>query len=345
MSDLSTLPKAQLHVHLESAVRWSTLRELGAANGVPVPEHLADPAYRLEGFADFFAQRKLVLACLRRPEDFYRVACEFCQDQAADGVRHVEVSFTAAAHGERLGDPEMPLRAVLDGLAAGSEASRSKASRSAAGGGAGSAAGALSYGVILDHSRRRPVERAWQTLELAVRHRDAGVIGIGLAGDEAYPLAPFGEVCRAARDAGLRNLHHAGEAAGPDSVREALTVGLADRIGHGINAIADPSLVAELRDRGIALEVCPSSNIALGFAGSYAEHPLPRLRDAGLAVSLHTDIPSLIHTTLTSEYGAVRDAYGWSGATLAELATASVDASFADAATKARIRSEIADWL
>ncbi|MGH3646709.1 MAG: adenosine deaminase [Micromonosporaceae bacterium] len=327
MRDLTTLPKAELHVHLESAVRWATLRELGEANGVPVPERPADPAHRLDGFADFFEQRKLVLACLRRPEDFERIGYEFCQDEAAQGVRHVEVSFTAASHGERLGDLSMPLVAVLAGLAKGA------------------AAYGISYGVILDHSRRRPVERAWRTLELAIRHRADGVIGIGLAGDESYPLAPFGEVCRAARNAGLRNVHHAGEAAGSGSIREALSIGLADRIGHGITVLQEPALVVELRDRGIALEVCPSSNVALGFAKSLATHPLPRLREAGLAVSLHTDIPSLVHTTLTSEYESMRQTHGYPGETLAELATGSIDASFAPDSTKARVRREIAEWL
>src|SRR5690606_13676787 len=105
------------------------------------------------------------------------------------------------------------------------------------------------------HSRRRSLDRAWQTLELARKYAEHGVIGIGLAGEETYPLAPFAKVCDAARDAGVRLLHHAGEAAGADSVREALRLGHSERLGHGIRVLDDPELVAEIRDRRIPLEV------------------------------------------------------------------------------------------
>ncbi|MGH3656799.1 MAG: adenosine deaminase [Micromonosporaceae bacterium] len=321
MRDLLDLPKAHLHVHLEGAVRWSTLREIGTANRVAVP----DPPRGFTGFADFFARKDLVRRCLCRPEDFRRVAVEFCADEAAQGTRYAELSFTAAAHGERLGDLAMPLAGVLDGLAEG----------------------AARYGVetrvILDHSRRRSVDRAWNTLDLARRYEE--VVGIGLAGDEAYPAAPFADVFRAARDAGLHVVHHAGEAAGPDSIREAVQVGHAERIGHGIRVLSDDALVSELVDRRIPLEVCPSSNVALGFVPSLAAHPLPALRDAGLTVTLNTDDPSLVGTSLTAEYTRVRDSFGYDNATLADLATAGVDASYAPEPTKARLRTGIADWL
>ncbi|REF00882.1 adenosine deaminase [Thermomonospora umbrina] len=326
MRDLRTLPKAHLHVHLESTVRWGTLREIGAANGVPVPGHLVDGRYAFGGFADFFAQNDLVRSCLRTPEDFRRIAVEFCEDEAAQGTRYAEVSFTAAGHGERLGDLEMPLRAVLEGLALGR------------------AAFGVECRVILDHSRRRSVERAWRTLRLAERFAGEGVVAVGLAGDEAFDGAPFAEVFDAARASGLHVVHHAGEAAGPASIRQAITSGRAERIGHGIRILDDDALVAEVRDRRLPLEVCPSSNVALGFAPSPAEHPLPRLRDAGLVVTVSTDIPALIGTPLAAEYGGLREVFGFDDAVIAELAAAGVDASFAPAATKARLRAEIAAW-
>lgn len=326
MRELTALPKAHLHVHLEAAVRPSTLRELAAEHGVPLPETLLSGHHRLGGFADFFAQNELVRSCLRRPEDFRRVAQEFCVDQAADGVRHVEVSFTAAAHGDRLGDPDMPLASVLAGLAAGSAAS------------------GIGYRVILDHSRRRPVERAWRTLDLATAHADDGVVAVGLAGDESHPGDPFVDVFAAAQEKGLRVVHHAGEACGAASVRQALTGGGADRIGHGIRVLEDAELVASLRERRVPLEVCPSSNVALGFAPSLAEHPLPRLREAGLLVTLNTDIPTMTATTLSAEYAAVRDAFAYTDAELADLAHAGVTASFA-AAGKRQLHAEIDRWL
>ncbi|PZG20382.1 adenosine deaminase [Spongiactinospora gelatinilytica] len=325
MRDVAALPKAHLHVHLESTVRWDTLAQIAAANGMPVPERGDGPPV-FAGFRPFADRNALVRQCLRTPADFRRVAREFCADEAASGTRYAEVTFTAASHGERLGDLRMPLLAVLEGLAEGRE----------------------EYGVecrvILDHSRRRSVERAWRTLELAVAHAADGVVGIGMAGDESYPLTPFADVFAAAKDAGLRISHHAGEMNGAGSVREAIEAGRADRLGHGIRVLDDPDLVAEVRERGIALEVCPSSNVALGLVPSWPAHPLPRLRDAGLTVTINTDTPVIIGVTLAEEYARVRDGFGYGDDVLAELARASVTASFADAATGQRLHKEIDAW-
>ena len=321
--DLTRLPKAHLHVHLESAVREATATDLAHWYGRPLPA----PASTFAGFAAFAANNALIRDCLRDPADFHRIAVEFCADEAAQGTRYAEVTFTAASHGERLGTAEAPLEAVLAGLAEGGRAY------------------GIACRVILDHPRRRPVARAEQTLRLARRYAADGVVAIGLAGHEGHPVAPFAGVCAAARDAGVRLVHHAGETCGPASIREALEVGLADRIGHGIRALDDPGLVAELRDRGIALEVCPSSNVALGLAASWAAHPLPRLAAAGLRVTLNTDVPASVGTTLTREYALARDTFGYDDESLAALARTAVDASFAPAALADRLRHEITEWL
>ncbi|SHN43553.1 adenosine deaminase [Cryptosporangium aurantiacum] len=321
MRDLTLLPKAHLHVHLESTLRPGTLAELAAAHGVTLPA----PGGRFDGFRAFADHGALVRSCLREPEDFTRVAEEFCADEAAQGVGSVEVTFTAASHGERLGDPRMPLEAVLAGLKAGQ------------------AAHGIEVRVLLDHSRRRPVGRFRASLALA--QSSADVVGVGVAGEESYPLAPFAAVCDEARDAGLHLVHHAGEACGAASIREALTAGHAERLGHGIRILEDPELVAAVRDGGVPLEVCPSSNVALGLVRSWAEHPLPALVEAGLAVTLNTDVPAVIGATLTGEYARVREVFGATDAELARLAMAGVDASFAPASTKERLRAGIAAWL
>src|SRR5690625_1300579 len=151
MRALDRLPKAHLHVHLESTIRPATLAEIAAANGMPppppAPEHFS-------GFRDFADRNALVRACLRRPEDFTRIAREFAADEAAQGTRYAEPTFSAASHGERLGDAAMPLQAVLAGLEQGR------------------AAHGLDCRLILDHSRRRSVRRAQTTLELALAHRE-----------------------------------------------------------------------------------------------------------------------------------------------------------------------------
>lgn len=321
--DLRSLPKAHLHVHLESTVRWSTLRELADANGVLVPQ----VATAFDGFRDFGDQNAAIRACVVRPEDFHRIAVEFCADEAVQGTAYAEVSFSASAHGDRLGDPVMPLESVLAGLAEGT------------------AAYGIEVGLLLDHSRRR-VERGPRTLELALRYAADGVLGIGLAGDESHPLTPYADLLGKAAAAGLHLVHHAGETAGPDSIREALRPGGAERIGHGIRVLDDPDLVAELVAARIPLEVCPSSNVALGLVAAYETHPFPALLDAGLAVTVNTDIPNVLgELTLTGELTRLRDTFALDDPTLATLNHNAIDASFAPPTTKRHLHQATRSWL
>ena len=314
--DLVALAKAQLHVHLESTLRPSTLASLG---GAPPPAVFA-------GFGAFADYNAAVRACLRTAADFERVAYEFCVDSAADGVRYAEVTVTAAAHGARLGSGSAVLDGVLAGLRAGSDAA------------------GIETRVVIDHSRRRPLPWAEESVRLAADRPDA-VVGFGVAGDEAAPLSPYRAVLERAAAAGVHLVHHAGETGGAASVREALDVGRAERIGHGIRSLEDPELVARLRDERVPLEVCPSSNVILGLVPSLAAHPLPALVEAGLVVTLNTDIPAITVRTLSAEYAAVRDTFGCTDEELARFARAAVDASFAPPATKARLHHDIAAWL
>jgi adenosine deaminase len=320
--DLLTLPKVNLHVHLEDTIRPRTVAEIAASHGVPLP-----PGPPITDSASFFAAHDVVRNCLLTFADFRRIAVEYCADEAAQGTSYAEISFTAAAHGERLGDMAMPLRAVLEGLAQGRVDH------------------GLRTRLVLDHSRRRPVGRAWATLRLAESYASEGVAAVGLSGDESYPGDPFVAVFRAARAAGLHVVHHAGEAAGPASIRQAITAGRAERLGHGIRVLDDDELVAEVRARGIPLEVCPHSNVLLGLVPSLAQHPLPRLLDAGLLVTVNTDIPAMTGAGLAEEYRQLRDTFGYSDAAVADVARAGVRASFAPADLKARLESQIGAWL
>jgi adenosine deaminase len=315
--DLVALPKAHLHVHLESTIRPSTLASLGSVPSLP-------PGFA--GFAAFAEYNAAVRNCLRTAADFSRVAYEFCVDSAADGVRYAELTFTAAAHGARLEAGSRPLEAVLAGLRDGSRAA------------------GIEVRLVLDHSRRRPLAWAEETVRMAIAWPDV-VVGFGVAGDEAAPLAPYAPVVGMAAEAGLHLIHHAGETAGAASVREALDVGRAERIGHGIRSLEDPSVVAELRDRRVPLEVCPSSNVALGLVPSLPAHPLPALVAAGLVVTLNTDIPSVTGRALSAEYAAVRSAFGATDAELAAFAAAAVDASYAPPTLKTELHADIAAWL
>jgi adenosine deaminase len=187
------------------------------------------------------------------------------------------------------------------------------------------------------------VARFRRTLDLALA-RPGEVVAIGLAGEESPSPVPFAPVVDEAAEAGIRLVHHAGETGGPASVREALGAGRATRIGHGVRVLEDPGLVAELREQQVPLEVCPSSNVALGLVPALSAHPLPRLLEAGLAVTLNTDVPSVTGAGLADEYGLARDAFGLSDGEPAGLAGAGVNASFAPACIQARLNAELAKW-
>ncbi|MHA6628085.1 adenosine deaminase [Pseudonocardia sichuanensis] len=289
--DLVALPKAELHLHLEGAIRPSTAAELSERHGLPAP--------RTGSFADlaeFVGAYEAARDLVGDLDDLRRVSRELVEDAAARGVVWSEVHLVPPTYAGRLGPDE----AVLDGL--------------------GPAAG-----VILGVNRGLPMEAAERSLELAVRYAGAGVVGLGLAGDEAgYPAALFADVFARARAAGLRALPHGGEAAGPESVRACVEVLGATRVNHGVRAVEDPDLVELLAQRQVCLDVCPSSNIALSVYPSAEEHPLPRLLAAGVPVSLASDCPLFVGVTVLDEYRLAWERFGLGHEELARIARTSL---------------------
>lgn len=309
-------------------MRIDTARELAERNGVPVPSGLGPRGWRFEGFLDFIDQYIAACDLLTRLDDFRRLGLEVSEDLAANGVRYAEAVFTPSAHAAAFDDDwTSPLEALLDGLAAG----------------------ARTHGTVVritpDIVRDLGIDAAERTLEVARKFADDGVVGLNCAGSERTEIEPFARVFRAAKDAGLRSVPHAGEWAGPENVWQTLEHFLPDRIGHGVRSIDDPSLVARLADEGIPLEVAPVSNVATGVYGSLDEHPFLRLRDAGVVVTLNSDDPPMFGAWLAEVYEAARVAWTMSDEDLAATARAGVRASFADAATKAEIERGIDDWL
>ena len=261
-------------------------------------------------------------------EDFRRIAEEFCEDLAATGVRYAEAVFSPGNHARRLDDDwHGPIEAVLDGLAAGERA----------------------HGVTVrlcpDIVRDAGMDDADRTLEVALGYAHRGVVALNCAGSERSGIEPFARHFRAAKDAGLRSVPHAGEWAGPDNIWATLEHYQPDRIGHGVRAVDDPELVAELARRELPLEVCPVSNVATGAYPSLGAHPFPALRDAGVVVTLNSDDPAMFGGWLTEVYTAVRDAWNLDDEDLASIAAAAVDASFAEDAQRAELRSGIERWL
>ena len=307
-------------------MRAATVVELADRYGVELPEGLRDGRYGFRDFRHFIDEWLAGLRCLRSPEDLHRVAFEFCEDQAAQGVRYAEVSFSLPDHRETFRDWDEPL-GVLAGMREGERAMGIRC---------------LVYvdvvrGIDMDLSRR--------AMRVAVRHRNEGVIGIGLGGEERFPPEPYAEIFREAREAGLRSIPHAGETHGPSSIRGAIEALGADRIGHGIRVLEDPLLVQEVRERGLGLDVCPTSNLMTRSVQSLPKHPLPAMLDAGLLCSLASDDPSLFHSPITAEYTLCREVFGFDDRRLAELARNGVRASFAGPEMKAELLEAIDRWL
>jgi adenosine deaminase len=182
-------------------------------------------------------------------------------------------------------------------------------------------------------------------MEVGVRHRDAGVVGIGVGGEERFGPEPYEEIFLAGIAGGLHSVPHAGENEGTASIRGAVRQLRAERIGHGIRILEDPALVAEVRERGIALDVCPTSNVKTRSVPSLEEHPLPAMLDAGLVCTLASDDPTMFGSPLAGEYEQCWSAFGFDDERLAMLARNGVRASFAADELKAELEASIDDWI
>jgi len=321
LTDLRALPKAELHLHLEGAIRPSTARELAERYGRPMPRtgRFAD----LTEFVVAYEQARDLIGSL---DDLRRVAAELLTTARENGVVWTEVHVIPATYAGRLGPDEAVVEAVLDGLAAGSD----------------DAAGA---GLIIGVNRMLPVPAAERSLELALAYRDRGVVGLGLAADEArFPASLFADVFSRAAAAGLPAAPHAGEGAGAFSVRDCVELLGARRINHGVRAVEDPAVVELLVECGVSLDVCPTSNVALQVAPSLAEHPLPALLEAGVQVSLSTDCPLFLDTTTVDEYALASSAFGLGPEQLAAIARTSLVTSSCPADRRDRALATLGEW-
>jgi aminodeoxyfutalosine deaminase len=328
MRDLVALPKAELHIHLEGSIPPELVRELADRAGHPAPSLLSEHGW--EPFGDhlrFIAAYVEVCELLTELEDFRLAGFGLCRDLARQGVRYAEVVFSPAQHAARLGDWLGPTEAVLDGFAAGERA----------------------FGVVArlapDIIRDLGMKEARGTVEVALKFLGRGVVAINCAGSERAKPDVYAELVRTAVNAGLHSVPHAGEWAGPESIWETLATLAPERIGHGVQAIGDPSLVRHLAKVGIPLELCPTSNVATGAVASLQEHPFVRLRDAGVVVTLNSDDPGMFGSWIADEYEVARQVFGLSDEELAEIARTGVRSSFAAAGLKAEMLAGIDAWL
>lgn len=325
---LRALPKVQLHCHLEGTLRASAFRELAGKNGVDIGKRgvgSLEDAYAFGNFGEFLLLFRDVCEVLREPADYARLAHDYVVDAAAQGVMYAEVFVSPSVW--TWFHKTLDLRATFVAM---------RAALDEAG-----AAHDMQTAIICDLTRNFGPDRADTTLDIALAMREFGVIGVGLGGDEAkYPPELFVDVFARARREGMHVVAHAGEAAGADSVRNAVEILGAERIGHGVRAIEDPAVVALLAERRIPIEVCPTSNRLTGAAPADTVHPMGELAAAGVIVTIDADDPALFGTTLVDEYAFVEETLGRD--TLAAFAANAVEASFADRATKARLRERFA---
>ena len=315
-SFILSLPKAELHLHLEGTIDPATLLELQKKHGKESTLTEVEQLYQYKDFAGFLMAFKAITEDLQTPADYELVVHGLMQKLKAENVLHAEVYVSVGVNLWRKQD----FAAIFEGLERGRER------------------GERDFGVsllwIFDAVRQFGAEKAKDVTELAVRYKGRGVVGFGIGGDEAKAGPElFREVYAYAADNGLRLTAHAGESAGPDSVWGALNL-RAERIGHGLTASHDPELVEELSRRQIPVEICLSSNLRTGVCSAIAEHPVRRYFDQGIMVTLNSDDPAMFGTTLAGEYQLAQDAFGFTDEHLRELARNSFEASFLPAEKK-----------
>jgi aminodeoxyfutalosine deaminase len=326
-SYIRAMPKAELHVHLEGAIQPEALLALAQRNGVALPADTVEGLrawYTFTNFAHFVEIYLAVSACIRTPDDIELIAREFLAGQAAQNIRYSEVTYTAFTHYHFKG------LSFRDQLAALNRA-RVWAKRELG----------VTIGLVIDIPRSISAADGLLVADWAIDGMGDGVIALGLGGPEiGNPPEKFAAAFERARAAGLPSVPHAGETVGPESVWGALRALGAVRIGHGVRCIEDPALVAELRERQIPLEICPTSNVCLGVAPNVAAHPLPRLLEEGLYVTLNSDDPPMFNTSLIGEYLATARAYGWGAPELERLDLNAVRAALLPEAERAELESQ-----
>jgi aminodeoxyfutalosine deaminase len=322
-------PKIELHVHLEGAVSPEALVAAAARNGweLPVdsPEALAE-FMRFRDFDHFMKAWFATTPALATERDYRELVVDYARRAAAQGAVYVEAIFSPT---DKLAQG-ISLDTCFEGFCDGAAQAREETG--------------VEVRLTPDITRGLcDLDTARQTAEYAVRYRDRGIVGLGLGGPEdGNPPEPYAGAFAVARAGGVGSVPHAGETAGPESVRGALDALGADRIRHGVRAVDDPDLLAELAERQVVCDVCVLSNVRLGVAPSVAAHPLPKLLAAGIPCTVNTDDPTFFSCDLESEHAAARSL----GADPRAAFAAGIAGALCDSATKSRLRQIAAefDW-
>lgn len=325
---LRALPKAEVHAHLEGCFEPAVLEQWATQARVPMPRP-RERLFEFTGLADFLHFLDWACGLASTRERLAELSYGYCKRLADAGAGYADVivnpTHWTAWHGR--------LPAMIDALDAGFTAAEQD--------------GLPPVGLCVSLLRTQSAEAATELVDSLAALRHPRVVALSIDGNEAAAgrTGPrFADAFRRAGVAGLRRTVHAGESSGPEGVRDAIELLGADRIDHGVRAIEDAATVALLVDRQIPLGICPTSNLALGVYASIEDHPIDRLRRAGVAVSINTDDPVLLGASLVGEYALCSQAFGWSDVELRALARHSIDASFAEADVKSGLTRALASW-
>jgi aminodeoxyfutalosine deaminase len=308
---LTTLPNAELHLHLEGSIDPATLIELRQRHGEPDATLAeAEALYSFTDFSGFLNAFKDVTGHLRTLDDYELITYRLMERLKAQNILHAEVTVSVGVCLWR--NQDFP--AIFEGLERGR------------------ARGEKDFGIsllwIFDAIRQFGAEKAQPVLDLAIQFRDRNVVAFGIGGDELKgPPELFKDIYTRAADNGLHLVAHAGESAGPESIWGALNL-RSERIGHGLTAAQDPELVEELAQRQIPIEICLTSNLRTGVCPDIAQHPVRRYFDQGLMLTLNTDDPAMFRTSLVEEFSLAQEHFAFTDDHLRELARNSFEASF-----------------
>ncbi|MBM9460957.1 adenosine deaminase [Nocardioides sp. zg-536] len=334
MRDLHALPKAHLHLHFTGSMRHSTLLELAERDGIRLPDALVSqwpPQLRADDEKGWFRFQRLydiARSVLRTEDDVRRLVLEAAEDDVADGGRWLEIQVDPSGYGARFGGITPFVDLVLDAV-------REASARTG-----------LGIALVIAANRTRHPLDARTLARLAAQYAGRGVVGFGLSNDERRgETGDFAPAFAIAERAGLLLVPHGGELRGPEHVRTCLDALHAGRLGHGVRAAEDPALLERIVEAGVALEVCPVSNVALGVYTDLTSVPLPVLLEAGATVALGADDPLLFGSRLAAQYATMRAAHDLDDERLAELARMSLRASRAPSDVLAAGLADIDAWL
>lgn len=334
--DLRALPKAHLHLHFTGSMRPETLIDLAhqqnrrlshrLQEAITVPDSLRLPSTQ-RGWFRFQQLYNAARVLVNSESVMRRIVTEAAEDDAAEGSGRLEIQIDPTTYAPHVGGITPALEIVID-------QARRACQRTG-----------VEVGVIVAASRVRHPLEARTLARLAAKYA-GDVVGFGLSNDErSGDTSEFSRAFAIAARAGLALVPHGGELLGPTHIREVVSYLWPDRLGHGVRSYEDRALLGRLVDAGIALEVCPSSNVALGVFDTLADVPLRALFDAGATIALGADDPLLFGTRLVDQYETARHIHGFSDAELAELAAASIRASTASHSTKTRLLAGVQRWL